>query len=157
MIIQHRGHGFGLSVGGLSGGRAELLVKAGFKRTPTKSQIHPYQHPVYEWYSGQAFMLTPWRPGFDSRRRELFTKFACLSNVPESLGCSYLWENQQNHTSSEGYYIAIEMRFSPAGSYHRGEFIEPKRTLWAPQNVLVQKLSFQRVTENVMKSLRFFT
>ena len=49
------------------------------------------------------------------------------------------------------------MRFSPVGSYHRGEFIEPKHTLWALQNVLVQKILLQIVTENVIESLRFFT
>ena len=32
------------------------------------------------------------------------------------------------------------MRFSPVGSYRRGEFIEPKHALWALQNVLEQKL-----------------
>ena len=63
------------------------------------------------------------------------------------------------YTSSEGYgyYIAIEMRFSLVDSYHRGEFIEPKGTLWAPQNMLVQKILLQIVTENVIESLRFFT
>ena len=59
--------------------------------------------------------------------------------------------------SSKRNYIGIEMQFSPVGSYHRGEFIEPKHTLWALQNVLVQKLSLQIITENVIESLRFFT
>ena len=70
---------------------------------------------------------------------------------------AYERKNPQNYTSSEGYYIAIEVRFSLVDSYHRGEFIEPKGTLWAPQNVLVQKILLQIVTENVIESLRFFT
>jgi hypothetical protein len=53
---------------------------------------------------------------------------------------AYERKNPQNYTSSEGYYIAIEVRFSLVDSYHRGEFIEPKGALWAPQNVLVQKI-----------------
>ena len=43
------------------------------------------------------------------------------------------------------------------GSYHRGEFIEPKGTLWAPQNVLVQKILLFEVTVNGIKSLRYST
>ncbi len=54
-------------------------------------------------------------------------------------------------------FIGIETLFSPVGSYHQGEFIEPKHTLWALQNVLIQKLLLQIVTENVIESLRFFT
>ena len=39
--------------------------------------------------------------------------------------CSCLWEkNAQNYTSAE-------MRFSPVGSYHWGEFIEPTHTLFS--------------------------
>ena len=49
------------------------------------------------------------------------------------------------------------MRFSSVGSYHQGEFIEPKHTSWALQNVLVQKILLQIVTEDVIESLRFFT
>ena len=58
-------------------------------------------------------------------------------------GC--FWLEVRNYTicggSSKRNYIAIELRFSIVGSYHRGEFIEPKYTLWALQNVLVPSRS----------------
>ena len=47
--------------------------------------------------------------------------------------------------------------FSGIGSYHQGEFVESKHTLWALQNVLVQKLLLEIAAENVIESLRFFT